>query len=405
MSSTYKVKAGDTLQLISQISYGSSKYTTLLKSANPSIVDENKLAVGQILTIPDNPSLAKIKAPSPAINNQNISVLIDNNLLENWESVNINDPLDGFDQVTLTGVIDDNILAILKPLQFQTLQLFIGAELYFTGYIINTAPSVTAKAKIFVIQAVTKCAMIQFITAKPQDFDKINLITIAQTITQGLDFLVTSNVITTPFDFLSLTENNKTIFEFLKPLAHARGLIFSNDALGNLILLQAASNSIAVADLQENTAPVISINPNYSIDGYYSHIKAAQDVDLKDEEASTSTFVNPFLRNITKTKIIQIDNIDGSSAVDEKIQQEASRMFGNVFSVPIELATIYTPAKQVWKTNTFINLTAPSVLIKDKYKFIVKDVILNITNNSQSANLILGLPNIYTGSIPSSLPI
>jgi hypothetical protein len=49
--------------------------------------------------------------------------------------------------------------------------------------------------------------MIQFITAKPQDFDKINLITIAQTITQGLDFLVTSNVITSPFDFLSLTEN------------------------------------------------------------------------------------------------------------------------------------------------------------------------------------------------------
>src|SRR5210317_666340 len=193
MSSTYKVKAGVTLQLISQISYGSSKYTTLLKSANPSIVDENKLAVGQILTIPDNPSLAKIKAPAPAINNQNISVLIDNNLLENWESVNINDPLDGFDQVTLTGVIDDNILAILKPLQFPTLQLFIGAELYFTGYIINTAPSVTAKAKVFVIQAITKAAMIQFITAKPQDFDKVNLITIAQTITQGLDFLVTSN--------------------------------------------------------------------------------------------------------------------------------------------------------------------------------------------------------------------
>ncbi len=405
MSNTYKVKANDTLQLISQISYGSSKYTTLLKSANPSIVDENKLAVGQILTIPDNPSLAKIKAPAPAINNQNISVLIDNNLLENWESININDPLDGFDQVTLTGVIDDNILAILKPLQFQTLQLFIGAELYFTGYIINTAPSVTAKAKIFVIQAVTKAAMIQFITAKPQDFDKVNLITIAQTITQGLDFLVTSNVITTPFDFLSLTENSKTIFEFLKPLAHARGLIFSNDALGNLVLLQAASDSIAVADLQENTAPVISINPNYNIDGYYSHIKAAQDVDLKDEEASTSTFVNPFLRNITKTKIIQIDNIDGSGAVDEKVQQEASRMFGNVFSVPVELATIYTPAKQVWKTNTFINLTAPSVLIKDKYKFIVKDVILNITNNSQTANLMLGLPNVYTASIPSSLPI
>ena len=113
----------------------------------------------------------------------------------------------------------------------------------------------------------------------------------------------------------------------------------------------------------------------------------------------------PFLRNITKTKIIQIDNIDGSSAVNEKVQQEASRMFGNVFSVPIELATIYTSTKQVWKTNTFINLTAPSVLIKDKYKFIVKDVILNITNNSQSANLMLGLPNIYTGSIPSSLPI
>lgn len=405
MSSTYTVKANDTLQLISQISYGSSKYTTLLKSANPSIVDENKLAVGQILTIPDNPNLAKIKAPAPAKNNQNISVLIDNNLLENWESVNINDPLDGFDQVTLTGVIDDNILAILKPLQFQTLQLFIGTELYFTGYIINTAPSVKAKVKVFVIQAVTKAAMIQFITAKPQDFDKVNLITIAQTITQGLDFLVISNVITAPFDFLSLTENNKTIFEFLKPLAHARGLIFSNDALGNLVLLQAASDSIAVADLKENTAPVISINPSYNIDGYYSHIKAAQDVDLKDEEASTSTFVNPFLRNITKTKIIQINNIDGSSAVDEKVQQEASRMFGNVFSVPVELATIYTPANQVWKTNTFINLTAPSVLIKDKYKFIIKDVILNITNNSQSANIILGLPNIYTGSIPSSLPI
>jgi prophage tail gpP-like protein len=405
MSSTYKVKANDTLQLISQISYGSSKYTTLLKSANPSIVDENKLAVGQTLTIPDNPSLAKIQAPAPAINNQNISVLIDNNLLENWESVNINDPLDGFDQVTLTGVIDDNILAILKPLQFQTLQLFVGAELYFTGYIINTAPSVNAKAKVFVIQAVTKCAMIQFITAKPQDFDKVNLITIAQTITQGLDFLVTSNVTTTPFDFLSETENNKTIFDFLKPLAHARGLIFSNDALGNLVLLQAASNSIAVADLQENTAPVISINPKYNIDGYYSHIKAAQDVGLKDEEASTATFVNPFLRNITKTKIIQIDNIDGSSAVTEKVQQEASRMFGNVFSVPIGLATIYTPSKQVWKTNTFINLTAPSVLIKDKYKFIVKDVILNITNNSHTANLVLGLPNVYTGSIPSSLPI
>jgi len=223
--------------------------------------------------------------------------------------------------------------------------------------------------------------------------------------TQGLDFLVTSNVIASPFEFLSLTENSKTIFDFLKPLAHARGLIFSNDALGNLVLLQADGNSVSVADLEENTAPVISITPNYNIDSYYSHIKALQDVDYNDAEASIATFSNPFLKNITKIKILQIDNIDGSSAVTDKVQQAASRMFGNVFSVPLELATIYTPEQKVWKTNTFVNLTAPSVLIKDKYKFIIKDVILNITNTSRTANIMLGLPNIYTGKIPNSLPI
>jgi len=405
MPKLYTVKKGDTLQLISQISYGSSSYTSLLNAANPSILDVNKLQVGQVLQIPDNPTLAAVTVPAPKINNQNISVVIDGELLENWVSIAINDPLDGFDQVTLVGVINDAILAVLKPLQFQVLQLFIANKLFFTGYIINTAHSVTSKAKTFTIQAITKCAIIEFSTATPQDFNNINVITIAQKITQGLGFLVTSNVITSPFDFVANTENNKTIFDLLKPLAQARGLILSNDELGNLVLLQAASSTIAVADLKEGDAPITNISPNYSILEYYSHIKAGQDIELGDIEASEAVFTNPFLNSITKTKIIQVDNIDASGSVSEKVKQEASRMFGNVFSLPIDLATMYTQSGAVWKTNTFVNLTAPSALIKNKYKFIVKNVIINITSSSQSASLTLGLPNIYTNTIPTTLPI
>jgi nucleoid-associated protein YgaU len=63
---TYKVGRGDTLALISEIYYGSQKYTSHLLAANPQITNKEIIRVGTVLNVPPLEELLKL--PNPTLN-------------------------------------------------------------------------------------------------------------------------------------------------------------------------------------------------------------------------------------------------------------------------------------------------------------------------------------------------
>jgi len=109
-------------------------------------------------------------------------------------------------------------------------------------------------------------------------------------------------------------------------------------------------------------------------------------------------------------KIIFAVKIAGSDGIFTDINDafETPYLFDwykNDTEVTIKIPTTPTDNYISFFNDKFGRHTMGTGATDDKYKFIVKDVIMIITNASQITNLQLGLPGSYGNSIPSRLPI
>ena len=112
---------------------------------------------------------------------------------------------------------------------------------------------------------------------------------------------------------------------------------------------------------------------------------------------------NPRLNGVLRPMTFDVpDTID--STVKAAVEAKAGRMFANIVSYDVRVATHRDPNGTRWKSNTTIILRAPDAMVYNDYEFIIRSVDFEKDDKTETATLNLVLPGSFSGKIPDSLP-
>ena len=107
MSFTYKIENNDTFDLISRKVYGTEINSSLIRRANPGVLEP--LVNGVLIIIPDDPNAPKNLPQLSQSNNVNeVTLLIDNTTFRFWDSIRITRSIDSMDTVEFGAPFDSS---------------------------------------------------------------------------------------------------------------------------------------------------------------------------------------------------------------------------------------------------------------------------------------------------------
>ena len=78
-------------------------------------------------------------------------------------------------------------------------------------------------------------------------------------------------------------------------------------------------------------------------------------------------------------------------------------MFASAIKYSITVQGLRDERGEIWKPNTFINLTSPSAYVNNETKFLIDNLTL-AKSESETTTMNLVLPESRAGEIPEQLP-
>ena len=407
MSTTYKIVDGDTFDIIARKKYGSEIYSNNLKQVNPGVSEP--LAPGTEINVPDLPGAPSIKSQNINSNNINeTAVKINDKRFRFWDSIEIFRSMDSFSTITLGVPFEPDAPDFkenFRPFSFNDVDVLVGGEPLFSGFMMNSAPSLNSKSNITSENAYSAPGVLNDCMAPasafPLEWNGLGLkeisISLASLFGLGVDFEADQGAI---FDRVALNPTKK-VLSFLIELAKKRNLIITNTLDGNLLFWQSIDTGNPVAILEAGS-PLFAVTPQFNPQNYFSEITGIEPVSSFGS-GSQVTVKNSFLRGVIRPMTFTVqdtENADMQAAVNSKI----ARMFGDMASYNVELNTWRDSSNNLWNPNTTILLTAPRVKIYNQYEFLIRTVTLKRDKKSEKAILNLVMPGAFSGKLPESLP-
>lgn len=404
MSTTCKVKAGDTLELIARRYFGDAEKSGLIERANPGL--DLPLREGVTLFIPNTKGpLLSILAGS----GDDVALSIDGVRFSAWTDVRIQRSVDAVTSVSFISPFDtENPQAVrkLRPFSYSAAALSIGGRLFFNGVLMNVQPYVTDKSSTITATCYSAAGVLNDVTPPPSDFpvqyEGLNLRQIAERIAEPFGVGVVLNGDPgDSFDRVQLSPG-QTCYDFLSKLSTQRGRTIRDDAQGNLVFYRADALSEPVAALKENAPPVISVAPQFDPQSYYSHITGLEAMvvglpggEFTVKNPSLSSQLRPFVFNVP-------DSVN--AGVKAATEDKASRMLGAAAQWRVSVAEWRDENGQLWEPGAVVDLEAPSAMVYRRYTFLIKSVTFITSSRQRYAELVLVLPDTYRGTLPGFLP-
>ena len=398
---TYTTKQGETFEDVSRKEYGTEDSTAKLRKANPSAGAE--LDAGTQLFIPKTPSKTKI---NPTLDE--VTVLIGSIEFKNFLEVVVSQRFDSFDTCDIIAPFEPEntqFRELFKPFSYQSIEVFIGEELVFSGTQMGVNPSVTSSARTVTLSGYSRCAVINDtcvpISAYPVEVRGFKLDRIAKTITEVFPFDVVVDADVGASFNVATIKPDKRVAPYLTELAKQRDIVITNNLEGNLLLTK-ASESESVAFLKDNQPPLLSVIPQFSEQSYYSDYTAILPVIIRQNPTSYTA------KNRKLTNALRVDNYMATDSFngDEKTVAESRRARGlaNSISYTCQLATLRDPNNALYAVNTFVNIEAPNAMIYRDTKMFVRGVTMSLTPSARVCELELTLPEAYNGKEVEVLP-
>jgi len=402
------VITGDTFESVSRKKYGTGNEAGLIASANPGT--DGPLVSGTSIVIPalqNEPE--KIRQAAPSNNEDEVAILIEGSRFRFWDSVRVTRSIDTMDTVEFGAPFDSNAPGFresFRPFTFKNMSITIGGQPLFTGTMVAVNPLIETSRKVLTVSGYSLPGVLNDCTppasAFPLEFDDLGLREIASALVApfglSVEFKVDQGAV---FERVAIQPGQR-ILAFLTGLAKQRNLIISSSPRGKLLFLRSTDTGQPVANLEQGVAPVLSVSPFFSPQEYYSSITGLDPV-IAGLAGSQFTVKNPRLLGVVRPLTFNApDTLD--SDVKEAVNAKAGRMFANMVSYSIQVATWRDPSGDLWAPDTIINLTAPDAMVYNKYKFTVRSVEFNRDSRKQTATLNLVIPGAFSGLIPESLP-
>lgn len=408
MSTTYDVIAGDTFESIARKRYGTEKEADSIARANPGIAEP--LTAGTVLTVPTLPRAPQnLPIQAPADNNDEVAILIDGRRFRFWDKVRVIRSIDAMDTVEFGAPFDADIPGFkesFRPFSFKPVAITVGGEPLFTGTMVGVSPVVENIQRVISVSGYSLPGVLNDCTppasAYPLEFNNQGLRDIASAIVAPFGLTVNfEGEQGAIFERVACEPGNKAL-AFLTDLAKKRNLIISNSERGAVVFWQSVEAGRPVARLQQGNAPVLSVTPFFTPQEYYSHITGLEPV-IVGSEGSQFTVKNPLLTGVTRPITFKApDTLDAD--VKAVVEAKAGRMFGNMASYAVRVATWRNPNGELWAPNTTVKLLAPEAMIYNEYEFVIRSIEFNRERAVESATLNLVIPGSFSGKIPEALP-
>lgn len=413
LSTTYKILDGDTFETIALKTYGIRNEGNTIARANPGV--NEPLTPGTIITIPDLPGKPKnLQQNINAVDEDETAILIDGRRFRFWDNIRFTRALDTIDIVEFGAPLDTNISNFketFKPFSYKNVVITVGDNPIFTGTMVSVVPVVEENKKIVSISCYSKPGVLNDCTPPASlyaqgegqlEFNGQGLTEIIKTLVTpfgiSVDFQADQGAI---FDRVAIQAGEK-IFSFLAKLVKQRNLILTNDIDGQLVVWQSTPPGTPVAVLSQGEPPILSITPFFSPQEYYSHITGIEPV-LVGLEGSQFTVRNTRLLGVTRPLTFNAPDTIGSN-LKSAVEAKAGRMFGNLVSYSVRVATWRDSSGALWEPNKTIKIIAPDAMIYSDYEFIIRSVEFDRDDTTKTATLNLVLPGSFSGEIPDTLP-
>ncbi len=399
---------GDTFESISRRKYGTEKEAELIARANPGV--SSPLTDGTTLTTPTPPDAPQnVQQAARSSTDDEVAILVDGKRFRFWDKVRITRAIDTMDTVEFGAPFDSEAPGFkqtFRPFSFNQVIITVGGEPLFTGTMVTVNPVLENGQKIVAVSGYSLPGVLHDCTspasAFPLEFDNQGLREIATALAApfgvSVDFKADQGAV---FERVA-SEPGKKVLAFLTELAKLRNLVISSSSRGKLVFLKSSEGGQPVARLQQGAAPVLSVTPFFSPQEYYSHITGIEPV-IVGLAGSQFTVKNSLLQGVTRPLTFHApDTLDADvkSAVEAKI----GRMFGNVASYSVRVATWRDPNGKLWEPNTSIKLLAPGAMIYKEYEFIIRSIDFVRDRETETATLNLVIPGAFSGKIPGALP-
>ena len=400
--------AGDTFEGIARKQYGDDKQADRIARANPGT--SQPLVPGTVLNVPVLPDAPQnIPQQTPAAVEDEVAILIDGNRFRFWDSVRITRSLDAMDTVEFGAPFDSNgpgFRETFRPFSFKTVVITVGGEPLFTGTMVGIDPVIERKRKILSVSGYSLPGVLNDCTppasAFPLEFNNFGLQGIANQIAApfglSVDFQSGQGAV---FERVASTPDKKAL-TFLTELAKQRNLVISSSPRGALVFQQSVDPGSPVAILRQGVSPVLTVTPAFSPQEYYSHITGLEPA-VVGLPGSQFTVKNPLLQGVVRPLTFDVPDTldaDAKAAVEAKV----GRMFGNMVSYSVAVATWRDPSGSLWAPNTTLKLQADDAMIYSEYEFVIRSVEFSRDRASETAVLNLVIPGAFSGQAPGVLP-
>lgn len=408
-NTTYNTRSGDTFEIVARIVYGDDRKSIKLRRANPGAREPFK--AGEVLRVPKDTEAPQDSSQQGTAGAQNeIEVRIDAQSFAHWTQVQIEKSIDKFSSASFSAPFEPTSQAFrdtFRPFSFVALNVFVGGSLNFTGTLVNsTARGVPGGATVSVSGygfpgVLNDCNAP--ISSFPIELNGLNLNQIAVQLASLYDVGVIFDADPgAKFRRVKL-KPEQTILAFLTDLAKQRNLVMTDNSTGELVFTQAASPGSPVATLRQGEQPLLGVAQNaQNPQQYFSHVTAIKTTKLGSRGCGY-TVTNPHTSGSFRCSNFLLKNGRKS---DAKVAAESrfGRMLANTVTYTVDVATWRDPSGNLWEPNTTIKIQYPDCMIYNDYEFLIRDVTLEQTANSEAARLDVVLPGSFLGTAPESLP-
>ena len=339
-------------------------------------------------------------------------ITIDGRSWRYWSNLKVTRFADSIATVELTATFDpDNaeFRETFRPFAYRRLTVTVGGDLIFIGTIMSVAPSVTADAQTVAVTAYALCGVANDCAPPPANFPlqykglKIGVISRRLLEPLGIDLLVDLDTEGSVFEEVALTPG-QAILPFLAGLAAQRGVIFTSDFDGALVLKKpAAPGTPPVARLEDGKQPVTRVSPTFEVQAFYSEITGISKAK-GGRAGSRFTVANPLFRgDAFRPWTMELSDTEPAD-VPAATEAAISQMYASTVSYSVDLATIRDQDDQLFAPDVYVSLDAPGAMIYGPSLFYVRSSTLNVTPSACSSSLNLVLPGALSGTLPEVLP-
>jgi len=336
-----------------------------------------------------------------------VSALIDGQEFCFWDSIKLTRNIATFDTFAFGAPYEpDNSLLreVFVPLSFKEIEITIDGELLTTGTILPVDPSVSDSNSV-AISGYAKPGVLNDCSVPfdkyPLEYNNQTLEQIAAAIAGFFNLsVIFSEPSGSPFDRISL-ETDKKPLTFLIELAKQRGFLITNNAAGNLYFQKALDVGISTT-LKEGHTPLMSVTPEIDPQQFYSSVTGLASL-IPGAEFQATTINNPLLSGVNRPFVYKVDQDLFGADVQKAVKWKAGLMFASAIKYKASVQGWRDERGDLWRPNTFINLTAPRAMINKETTFLIENINYD-RGEGDTAELSLVLPESYKGEIPSTLP-